>query len=509
MSVSIVGLTDADLRVFANIPLGETMYTMGQVEARLGSITGTVAEYIASAVSTAWKAGGSTMFGSLNSGDDLSAENEGKVYHTVADESFPDRFVVTSGNASYFVDPIGTVILPGTDVAVINVAGSGESPTYKYNVLAATDSSVVKEVSVSGYGILPTDGTIHIDGSGAVTVAAGSGTDRIVVSASNATSSAAGLMTSAQYTKLSNIASGAEVNQNAFSKVAVSGQTTVEADAKTDTLSLVAGDNVAITTDASTDSVTIGAPGVVKYVTIPYSGAGSASGSLLVGPDSCGKLELSHVVTMVETSSGIAEANSCGIIKFSGLNGISVVLSSGTTGLVDIDGSALQSGLSAVRNFSKITVRNSAGSTVTNGEITPASNADSGLGFKAGNYVTLYTSGKNVVVAANPPVTDVKTGTTSFMSGTVAKIPTATSGALGLVRLRDGLGGTEDLGWQQTAPTVHAVSGALQDYVYGGDLHSNLLISGLPYPESGTYASGTLYALLAALHNSESCGEED
>lgn len=507
MSVSIVGLTDADLRVFANIPLGETMYTMGQVEARLGSITGTVAEYIASAVSTAWKAGGSITFGSLNSGENLSNEYEGRVYHTVADEGFPDRFVVTSGISPFFVDPVGTVILPGTDVAVINVAGSGESPVYKYNVLAATDSSVVKEVSVSGYGILPTDGTIHIDGSGAVTVAAGDGTDRIVVSASNATSSAAGLMTSAQYTKLSNIASGAEVNQNAFSKVAVSGQTTVAADAKTDTLSLVAGDNVTITTDASTDSVTIGAPGVVKYVTIPYSGAGSTSGSLLVGPDSCGKLELSHVVTMVETGSGIAEANSCGIIKFSGINGISVVLSSGTTGLVDIDGSALQRGLSEVRNFSKITVKNSSGNAVTNGEITPGSNADTELGFKAGSYVTLSTSGKNVVIAANPPVTDVKNGTTSFLSGTIAKIPTATSGALGLVLLRDGLGGTSDASWSRTAPTVHAVSGALRDYVSGGDLHSYLVSNGLPRPASGTYASGTLYALLAALHNSESSDE--
>ena len=60
-------------------------------------------------------------------------------------------------------------------------------------------------------------------------------------------------------TKLDGIASGAEVNQNAFSNIAVSGQTTVAADSKTDTLTLVAGTNITITTDATTDSITINA----------------------------------------------------------------------------------------------------------------------------------------------------------------------------------------------------------------------------------------------------------
>ena len=39
-----------------------------------------------------------------------------------------------------------------------------------------------------------------------------------------------------------------ETNQNAFSNVAVSGQNTVAADSKTDTLNLIAGNNITITT---------------------------------------------------------------------------------------------------------------------------------------------------------------------------------------------------------------------------------------------------------------------
>ena len=62
--------------------------------------------------------------------------------------------------------------------------------------------------------------------------------------------------TTTEKNKLSGIATGAEVNQNAFSKVKV-GSTTVEADTKTDTLELV-GSNVTLTPDATNDKVTIG-----------------------------------------------------------------------------------------------------------------------------------------------------------------------------------------------------------------------------------------------------------
>ena len=50
---------------------------------------------------------------------------------------------------------------------------------------------------------------------------------------------------------------GGEANQNAFSSVAVTGQTTVAADTTTDTLTLVAGNGINITTNSGTDTVTI------------------------------------------------------------------------------------------------------------------------------------------------------------------------------------------------------------------------------------------------------------
>lgn len=82
-------------------------------------------------------------------------------------------------------------------------------------------------------------------------------------------------------TKLDGIASGAEVNQNAFSNVAVTGQTTVAADGKTDTLNFAAADtNLTITTDATTDTVTFGVATNLLLTSVSTTGTVFALGSI-------------------------------------------------------------------------------------------------------------------------------------------------------------------------------------------------------------------------------------
>jgi len=48
-----------------------------------------------------------------------------------------------------------------------------------------------------------------------------------------------------------------DANQNAFSNIAVSGQTTLQADTVTDTLTIVAGTGISLTTDNTSDTLTI------------------------------------------------------------------------------------------------------------------------------------------------------------------------------------------------------------------------------------------------------------
>ena len=95
---------------------------------------------------------------------------------------------------------------------------------------------------------------------------------------SDATTSASGLMSASDKTKLNGIASGAEVNQNAFSNVKV-GSTTIEADSKTDTIELVAGSNVTLTPDATNDKVTIEATDTT------YSDATASTSGLMSASD--------------------------------------------------------------------------------------------------------------------------------------------------------------------------------------------------------------------------------
>lgn len=83
-----------------------------------------------------------------------------------------------------------------------------------------------------------------------------------------ATTAANGFMSAADKTKLSGIATGAEVNQNAFSNVVI-GATTIAADAETDTLTLVAGSNVTIIPDAANDKITISATDTDTVYTHP------------------------------------------------------------------------------------------------------------------------------------------------------------------------------------------------------------------------------------------------
>lgn len=83
---------------------------------------------------------------------------------------------------------------------------------------------------------------------------------------------------SAAKSKLDDIATGAEVNQNAFTKVNV-GSTTITADAKDDTLTLVAGTNITLTPNASSDSVTINASGT------SYNNASESTAGLMSATD--------------------------------------------------------------------------------------------------------------------------------------------------------------------------------------------------------------------------------
>ena len=138
--------------------------------------------------------------------------------------------------------------------------------------------------------------------------------------------------TSTEKSKLSGIATGAEVNQNAFSNVVV-GSTTIAADSKTDSLTLVAGSNVTLTPDATNDKITIAATDT-KYTHPSYTA--KTSGLYKVTVDETGHVSAATAVTKADiTALGIpaSDTNTVTTVTTTG-NGNAITAISATNGAI-------------------------------------------------------------------------------------------------------------------------------------------------------------------------------
>ncbi len=152
----------------------------------------------------------------------------------------------------------------------------------------ASGTVVTNDATKTGnYGAALTNGNVYLNhvengavknshkitGSGATTVTSDASGNIIITSTDNnttygvATASDNGLMSSTDKSKLDGIAAGAQVNQKAFSQFKV-GTTEIKADTETDILTLVAGDNVTLTPDATNDKIKIAAKDTT-YTSLP------------------------------------------------------------------------------------------------------------------------------------------------------------------------------------------------------------------------------------------------
>ena len=137
--------------------------------------------------------------------------------------------------------------------AIQDVVGAMVSGNTESNITVTyEDSDGTLDFSVTGGGsVSEAFKTISVSGQSDVVADAAADT-LTLVAGSNMT-----ITTNASGDTITFASSGGGGSQNLFSTIAVSGQTDVVADSTTDTLTLVAGNNITITTNASNDSITI------------------------------------------------------------------------------------------------------------------------------------------------------------------------------------------------------------------------------------------------------------
>ncbi len=94
-----------------------------------------------------------------------------------------------------------------------------------------------------------------------------------------------------------------------FGKVAVSGQATVEADAPGGTLNLTAGTGIELSTNATTDTVVISAAGLPTGSVMPYAGNSAPSGWLMCGGQLVSRATYSGLFAIVGTMYGTGDGS--------------------------------------------------------------------------------------------------------------------------------------------------------------------------------------------------------
>ena len=175
---------------------------------------------------------------------------------TIGGITLANATLTNVSNADFLAKSIAAGVGGGSGNFELTIAGDDST------VRTVSSGNVLKFVGSGGITTATTvDGEITINGSntfstiavaGQSNVVADSGTDSLtLVAGTNVT------ITTDASTDTITIAAAAGASTNSFQTIVVAGQSNVVADSATDSLTLVAGSGISITTNASTDTITI------------------------------------------------------------------------------------------------------------------------------------------------------------------------------------------------------------------------------------------------------------
>ena len=211
--------------------------------------------------------------------NDITANNNIHAYGSISVENGTSDDILLADGSTTSLAAINAAIssIPKFAIEVVSSLPSNPSTTTIYLIKNQVDGDTnlyteyiytngkweklgTQEVDLSGY-VKIIDNNLSSQfyaDYGFIGLTKGGATSSIQISA--ASSTAAGLMKASDKSKLDGIASGAEVNQNAYSKVVIAGSSSqsIQAGSKQDTITLNAGSNINISA-GSDNNLTISA----------------------------------------------------------------------------------------------------------------------------------------------------------------------------------------------------------------------------------------------------------